>query len=60
MDLSEMTDDTHTCRGFGRNDWFKVVAKSKQNTMLIVEHVGNVGNVKVMYRHVEDFKLKTK
>lgn len=57
MDYLEISDKTHTCRGFGLGDWFQVVAKSVQNNMLIVEWVGNGGNVKVMYRHDEDFKL---
>lgn len=52
----KISSSTHTCQGFGADDWFKVVAKSNQNSMLIVEHVGNGGNVHVMYRHKEDFK----
>lgn len=56
MQKLEISSDTHTCVGFGRDDWFKVVAKSNQNSMLIVEHVGNGGNVHVMYRHIDNFK----
>jgi hypothetical protein len=56
--IMNISDDTHRCKGFGKDDWFKVVAKSRQNSMLIVEHVGNGGNVHVMYKHAEDFTLK--
>ncbi len=55
MDISS---DTHNCKRFCKDTWFKVAAKSSQNQMLIVEYVDNGGNVKVAYRHEYEFCLK--
>ena len=60
MKKLKISSDTHTCNGFGCDDWFKVVSPSNQNSMLIVERVGNGGNVQVMYKHKEDFKPHSK
>ena len=52
-----ISSDTHSCARLGQDSWFKVAAKSSQNTMLIVEYVNNGGNVHVMYVHTNEFKM---